>query len=104
ALSLLLAAERIALLAVALPDAALLLVPVAQLGDVDLRDRDGHDVLALLPDQLSLRDVLAEVLPYATTDDLLEPPVVLVDAEGHAGLLLHVAAGEDARDVAQDVV
>ena len=38
----------------------------------------------LLPDQLALRDVLAEVLPDLAADDLPEAAVILVDLQRHA--------------------
>jgi hypothetical protein len=43
------AADRIALVTLALTHAAALLVGVAEARDVDLRDGDGHDVLPLRP-------------------------------------------------------
>src|SRR5262249_13511988 len=55
-------AERVADLALALPDAALLLVAVLEVRDVHARQRDRDGVLTLLRDHLALRDVLAEVL------------------------------------------
>src|SRR5262249_26897850 len=59
--------------AVSLPDAALLLVAVPEVRDVDRRDRDGDQVLPLLPDHLALLDVLAQVLLDPPADDLAEP-------------------------------
>ncbi len=48
------AADRVARLAVALPRAALLFVAVAKMRNVDLRNRDRDEVLALSPDELAL--------------------------------------------------
>jgi hypothetical protein len=50
--------ERVADLAVALPDATLLLVAVLEVRNVDAGDRDRDGVFALLRDHLALRDVL----------------------------------------------
>jgi len=52
------AADGVAGFALALPDAALLFVTEPEARDVDLRDGDGNDVLALPTEQLALRDVL----------------------------------------------
>ena len=81
ALFALLAADRIAGIAVALPRAALLLVAEAEARDVDLRDRDRDEVLALPADELALRDVLSQVLPDPPADDAAEARVVLVDLQ-----------------------
>ena len=83
ALLALLAAHRIAGVAVALAGAALLLVAEAEARDIDLRNRDGDEVLALAPDQLALRDVLAKVLPDLAANDRAEPRVILIDLQGH---------------------
>src|SRR5262249_34080081 len=72
-------AERVANLAVALADAALLLVAVLEVRDVDRRQRDRHAVLAALGDHLALRDVLAQVLLDLAADDLAEPAVIEID-------------------------
>ena len=76
-------AERIAALALALPDAALLLVAELEVRDVDLRQRDRDRVLALLRDHLALRDVLAEVLLDLAADDLAEAAVIEIDLLRH---------------------
>ena len=83
ALLALFAAHRVAGLAVALACATLLLVAEAEARDIDLRDGDGDEVLALPPDELALRDVLAQVLPDLAADDRAEPRVVLIDLQGH---------------------
>src|SRR5690606_30226501 len=81
--------ERVADLTVALPHAALLLVAVLEVRDVDARDRDRDRVLALARDHLALGDVLAQVLLDLAADDLTEPAVVEIDLlrhlENHVG-------------------
>ena len=77
------AAHRIADVAVALTDAALLLVAEAKARDVDLRNGDRDEVLALSSDQLALRDVLAEVLPDLAADDVPKARMILIDLEAH---------------------
>src|SRR5205085_2342454 len=74
--------------AVALPDAALLLVAIPEVGDVDRGHRDGDQILALLADHLPLLDVLAEVLLDTPPDDLPEPAVVLLDLQRHRRTIL----------------
>ena len=81
--TLLAAVEGVALVALALTDAARLLVAEAKLGDVDLRHGDRHGVFALPAEQLAVRDVFAQVLPYAPLDDVAEARVILIDVEGH---------------------
>ena len=76
-------AERVADLTLALPDAALLLVAVLEVRDVDLRQRDRDRVLALLRDHLALRDVLAQVLFDLAANDLAEASVIEVDLLRH---------------------
>ena len=72
-------AQRVAGLTIALADAAALLVAEAEARDVDLRDGDRDEVLAFAPDQLALRDVLAEVLADPPADYLSKAAVILVD-------------------------
>src|SRR5262249_45728410 len=81
------AADRIAWVAVALTDAAALLVPEAEAWDVDLGDGDRDEVLAFAADQLALRDVFTEILANSPSDDLTESAVVLVDLQRHAASL-----------------
>ncbi len=76
-------ADRIADLAIALPDAALLLVAVLEVRDVDRRNRDRDRVLALLAEHLALRDVLAKVLFDLAADDLAEAAVIEIDLLRH---------------------
>jgi hypothetical protein len=67
----------------ALANATALPVPVHEARDVDLRERDAHEILALTTDQLPLRDIPPEVLSYLATDDGPEPRMVLIDFQGH---------------------
>ncbi len=82
-LSLLAADDGITWVAVPLTCPPLLFVAEAEARDVDLRDGDRHEVLPFPPDQLSLGDVLPEVLPDPAADDAAEARVVLVDLQGH---------------------
>src|SRR5205085_2035185 len=66
------AADRLADLAVSLADAALLLRAVLEAGELDLREGDRDEVLALLPEELSLGDVLAQLLLDLPAHDLHE--------------------------------
>src|SRR5262249_23473258 len=69
--------------AVAGADAAVVLVAVAELRDVDGRQRDADQVLALLADQLAAADVLAEVALDLAADELAEALVVAFDLLAH---------------------
>jgi len=51
--------------------------------DVDLGDRYRYEILAFSADELSVRDVLAEVLSNLASDDVPESRMVLVDLEAH---------------------
>src|SRR5262249_53811862 len=76
-------AEAVADVALPLPDAALVLAAEAEARDVDLRQRDRDLVLALAPDELAVRDVLAQVLLDLPAHDVAEAPVVGVDPQRH---------------------
>jgi len=76
-------AKRIPRVALALSHATLL-VAVAKARDVDLRNRNGNYILALAAQQLTLGDVLAQILADFTANDMAEAPVILVDLQGHA--------------------
>src|SRR5690606_38206386 len=76
-------ADRVAALALALADPALV-AAVAEVGNVDGRHRDGHEVLPLLADHLALLDEAPQVLLDLAAHDRLEAGVVLLDAERHA--------------------
>src|SRR5271157_642317 len=66
-----------------LPHAAAVLGPVAELGDLDLRQRDRHEFAARLADQLAVGDVLAQVRLDLPADDLLEPIGISIDFSHH---------------------
>ena len=86
------AVHGIALVALALADAARLLLREAQARDLDLRQRDGDDMLTLLADELALGEVLAEVLLDDAAHDLAEALHVALDAaehDRHRGATLH---------------
>jgi hypothetical protein len=70
-----------------LADAAGPLLPVAEMGDVDGRDRDADELAARAADHLAVRDVLAQVLADFPPQDVLESGQVTVDAAGHRRLV-----------------
>src|SRR5580704_3765667 len=76
-------AQAVADVALPLPDAAPILAAEAEPGDVDLRQGDGDQVLALAADQLALRDVLAQVLLDLAAHDVAEAAVVGIDPQRH---------------------
>src|SRR5262249_59596619 len=70
-------------LAVALPDAPLLLVPVLEVGNVDEGNGDGDGVLPPLAQHLALLHVPSQIGFDLSADDLFEARVVLVDLQRH---------------------
>src|SRR5271157_49770 len=66
-----------------LPYSATVLGPVAELGDLDLRQWDRHELAARLADQLAVGDVLAQVRLDLPADDLLEPIGISIDFSDH---------------------
>src|SRR5262249_48346903 len=79
-------AERLAGLAVALADAAAPFPAVLELRDVDLRQRDADEVLALLADHLAAADVLGQVALDLAAHELLEALVIAFDLLSHGPL------------------
>ena len=79
-----LAAEWLARLTLPLADAPLLPTE-AKAGDLYLRQRDRHNVLALPADQLALGKVLAKLLLDHPPHDLSEALHVSVDLAQHGG-------------------
>ena len=77
------AADRRADVAGPLPHAAAVLGPVAELGDLDLRQGDRDELAARLADHLAVGDVLAQVRLDLAADDLLEPVGVPIDFSHH---------------------
>ncbi len=73
-------ADRVAHIAVALAHAAALLGAVAELRDVDLRHGDAHEALALAPDHLAVRHILAQIFFDLTAHDLPKAAEVAVHA------------------------
>jgi hypothetical protein len=66
------------------------LLAVAELRDVDLRQGDADEVLALLADHLAAADVLAQVTFHLTADDFAEPLVVAFNLLAHGSPLASV--------------
>ena len=82
------AADRRADVARALAHSAAVLGPVAELGDLDLRQGDRDELAPGLADQLAVRDVLTQVGLDLAPDDLLEPIGVTIDFSNHGCLVL----------------
>ena len=75
--------ERLAGLTGTDPDAAGVLLPVAKLRQIDLRKRDRHQVVPLLPDHLAPADVLGKVALHLPAHQLAEALQVLFDLLSH---------------------
>src|SRR5262249_34845096 len=75
--------ERLADLAVALADTAGALLTEAELGNLDLRQRNGDKILAFTADQLAATDVCAGVALHLAADDLSDPLVIAFDPLSH---------------------
>ena len=71
--------QRIPRIAVALPNPSPLFVPEAKTRNVDLRDRNRHDIFAFASNEFALRNVLAQILPNPAPYDLAKTPVVLIN-------------------------
>jgi hypothetical protein len=82
---LLLPADRVSGVALALSDALPAVVAEHEARDVDLRHRDRHRALSLRRDEVAARDVFAQVLPNFPANDLAEATVILFDARNHGG-------------------
>src|SRR5690606_18516609 len=76
-------AQRRARLALALADAAQLTAAVAEVRQLDLRQRDRDQLLAPAPDQLAPGEMPLEVLLDLAADDVLEPPAIALDTPDH---------------------
>ena len=75
-----------------LPDAAGALLAVAELGNLDLRQGDGNEIVPFLADHLPAADVLAKVAFHLAADNFSEPLLVAVDFLAH-GSLRYAASG-----------
>jgi len=71
--------DRVPGLAFALADTALLLLAEPEMGNVDLRQRDGDHLLALAADHLAVGDVLLQILLDLAFNDLSKPVVISLD-------------------------
>ena len=71
-------ADGIAFFTIALPNSALTVAAEFKARNLDLRHRDGNGLVALLTQNLTLRDILAQVLANRPLDDLAKPGVVLL--------------------------
>src|SRR5690606_34028135 len=76
-------AQRRARLALALADAAQVTAAVAEVRQLDLRQRDRDQLLAPPPDQLASGEMPLEVLLDLAADDVLEPPAIAPDTPDH---------------------
>ena len=69
----LLTTDGLPLLAFSQSDSILIGGTEPEVGDVDLRQGDAHNVLSLASEHLSLRDVLLQVFPDLAANDVPEP-------------------------------
>ena len=69
--------SMLGIIATALP------IAVREARDVDLRDGDRDDIFAFTVEQLSLRHILAKVLPDLAANDRPKPRVILIDLQRH---------------------
>ena len=70
--------------AVPLPGPARPLLAVAELRDLDLRQRNADEMLPLLADHLTARDVLTEVGFHLPSDNLAEALDIMIDLLAHS--------------------
>jgi len=75
--------QRLANVAVPLARAPGILLTIAKLRDLDLRQRDADEVFALLPNHLAAADVLAEVAFHLAADKLAEALMIAFDFLSH---------------------
>src|SRR5204862_436051 len=75
--------QRLPRVSLALADAARALLPIAELGNVDLRQRYGHQVLPFLADHFAAADVLAKVAFHLAADDFAEALLIALDFLTH---------------------
>src|SRR5262249_30701568 len=78
--------QRLADLALALAGAAGAFLAVAELRQVDLRQGNADQVLALLADQLAAADVLAQAGLHLAANDLAEALMIAFDPLAHGSL------------------
>src|SRR5262249_25276056 len=71
--------ERCTRLAFPLANSSCIAAAEAEVRHFDLRDRNADKILPLLTDQLSLRDVLLQVLLDLAPDDLPKTKIILLD-------------------------
>src|SRR5262249_11124995 len=76
-------ADDVAGLPLPLPHAALLLVAVAEMRNVDLRQRNRHTARAFARHHLAVADVLAQVLFDLAADDLAETSMIEINFLTH---------------------
>ena len=82
------AADRRADVARPLADSAAVLGPVAELGDLDLRQGDRDELAPGLADHLPVGDVFAQIGLDLAPNDLLEPVGVTIDFSNHGCMAL----------------
>ena len=81
------AADRLALFALPLPDAAAAAFAVPEVRDLDVRHRDGNCLPPLPPEHFALGHIFLQVAADLPADDLLESLRITVDGAGHRSSL-----------------
>ena len=76
-------ADRLALFAVALADAAGAVLAEAEVRHVELRQGDADEIATLAADHLAVGDVLPQVLADPAADDLSEAALIAFDFHDH---------------------
>ena len=75
--------NRLAGFPLALADAAAAVLAIAEVGHVELRQRDGNEILSLPADHRAVRHIFPQVLSYLPANDLFEPRRVAVNLHHH---------------------
>src|SRR5207237_10289047 len=83
--------QRLAGVAVALADATGALLAVAELRQLDLRQRDADQVAPLLADHLAAADVLTQVALHLAAHDLAEALMIALDFLSHYQIPIELA-------------
>src|SRR5690606_19671175 len=78
--------ECVTWIAIALAHASLALLAKGEPRNLNLRDGDGHQVLALFSDHLAMRNVIAKPLADLPANDIAKSGVVALDLKCHVTL------------------